>query len=113
MLMSNRAYGRMQAAATKEVGTSWLVQDPAKQSWLGLSVAGATRHACNSNNQAYAGASDSASDARRQMYRDIKRDGMKENELCGFIFLPIILAAVLSWLSKRILDRWFNGDFND
>ena len=112
MLMSSNSHRLMASAGAKVASESWLVQDPAKHSWIGQSVADASYFTINREASQFAKAGEGDNPDRERMRQAIRRRVMADNEKCGFIILPIILAAILTWIIKRILDRWFNGDFN-
>lgn len=112
MLMSATSKACICKATTDLLQDSYLVQAPEKRSWLGLAVADAVQHVNNHEINNFCKAGEGENDDRVRMRRRIRARVMEQNEICGFIILPIILAAILTWIIKRILDRWFNGEFN-
>lgn len=115
MRVSAAGYGYLCAAANQElVNDAIICRDPEKLSWIALATSQAIQKTVNCELDTFRGAEVPDSESRRELHREIVRKvrAKAESENCGFIFITIILGAILSWLIQRLLDRLFSGEFN-
>jgi len=108
MRMQLAQYNGVYEGSKADLKGSMLVQDDRKREWL----ANALTKATDEEYGMHLNVSDPNSDGRRAMHKAIRDRVLKMNreyghEEYGFVILPIILMAVLTWVVKRILDRLF------
>lgn len=113
MNVSAACRGALCSAANQELTKDAVIcRDPEKLSWIAETTSSVIQEVQNS--QRFGGAELNNSNPRRAMHREItnKVKAKAVEEKCGFIFITIVLGAILSWLIQRLLDRLFTGEFN-
>lgn len=99
---------RMETKASALLDGSWLVRAENKRKWLSIATVNAI--GCELGN--HFNAADPAGDGRKSMIKAVKARVTKMNQDYGFIILPIILFAIISWLIQRLLDHLFLNELN-
>ncbi len=103
MTAMTQQFMTMYSSSQEELTSSWLVQDTNKRHILSSWVAGAI----GAETGKHLGAEDGNSNARKEMNVAVRARVMQMNKDCEFIFIPILLGAILSWLIQRLLDKLF------
>lgn len=98
----------MEMKASALLDGSFLVWAENKRKWLSI----ATVSAIDAELGSHFNAADPNSDGRRAMIKAVKERVTKMNQDYGFVILPIILFAIISWLIQRLLDYLFTAEFD-
>ena len=108
MNFTSRQQQRMEMKATNLLQSSWLLRAEHQRKWLSIAATCAIDEELGN----HFNAADPESDGRASMIKSVKKRVMELNKEYGFVILPIILFAVISWLIQRLLDHLFTSELN-